>query len=466
MGTLRVGDPLDKSVDMGAIVAPVQLQRIRDLVAKGEAEGATLFQAGGAVPDKGSFYPPTLLTDVEPASTVAEVEIFGPVAVGMTFRTPSDAVELANNTRYGLAASIWSENINLALDTAAKLKAGVVWINSTNMFDAAAGFGGYRESGFGREGGREGLYEYLAPAWSKDLKPAADGAALKLSALPAEAEPAENGMPTIDRTAKLYVSGKQARPDSGYSYTVRDPKGTPVGQAGLGNRKDIRNAVEAAAKAGAWGAATAHNRAQVLYYVAENLAARSAEFEGRLATMTGGSAEAAAREVAAAVERTFFYAAWADKYDGQVHATKSRHVTLAMHEPWGTMGLICPDEAPLLGFVSLLMPAIAMGNRAVIVPSSAAPLAATDLYQVFDTSDLPGGVVNIVTGDRDALAKVLADHHDVAALWYVGSKAGSAAVEKASAANLKATWVNDGKTRDWFSPSRARAVSICGARRR
>ncbi len=451
MGTLRVGDPLDKSIDMGAIVAPVQLQRIRELVAKGQAEGATLFQAGGALPESGCFFPPTLLTDVEPASTVAEVEIFGPVAVAMTFRTPGEAIELANNSRYGLAASIWSENINLALDTAAKLKAGVIWVNSTNMFDAAAGFGGYRESGFGREGGREGLEEYLVPTWVKSLPAAPESAAAKLSALPAEAEPTENGTLTIDRTAKLYVGGKQARPDSGYSYTVRDAKGAPIGQAGLGNRKDIRNAVEAAAKAGAWGSATAHNRAQVLYYIAENLAARSSEFEARLAALAGGTAESAAREVAAAVERTFFYAAWADKYDGQVHATKSRHVTLAMNEPWGTMGIICPQEAPLLGFVSLLMPAVAMGNRVIIVPSSTAPLAATDFYQVLDTSDVPGGVVNIVTGEQDVLAKTLAEHHDVAALWYVGSRSGSAAVEKASASNLKATWVSDGKSRDWFS---------------
>ena len=451
MATLRVGDPLDKSVDMGAIVAPVQLERIRDLVRKGEAEGATLFQAGGAMPETGCFFPPTLLTDVEPASTVAEVEIFGPVAVAMTFRTPSEAVELANNSRYGLAASIWSEDINLALDSAAKLKAGVVWVNSTNMFDAAAGFGGYRESGFGREGGREGLYEYLVPTWLSEMPPGPDSVAAKLSALPAETGGAEAGTPTIDRTAKLYVGGKQARPDSGYSYTVRDAGGAPLGQAGLGNRKDIRNAVEAAAKAGAWSAATAHNRAQVLYYVAENLAARTAECESRLAAMTGGSAEAAAREVAAAVERTFFYAAWADKYDGQVHATRSRHVTLAMHEAWGVMGLVCPDEAPLLGFVSLLMPALAMGNRAIIVPSAAHPLAATDFYQVLDTSDVPAGVVNIVTGERDALAKTLAEHHDVAALWYIGPKAGCAMVEKASASNLKATWVNDGKARDWFS---------------
>ncbi len=452
MATLRVGDPLDKSTDVGAIVAPVQLERIRGLVEKGKAEGATLHQAAGALPKTGCFFKPTLFTDVEPASTIAEVEIFGPVAVAMTFRTPDEAVALANNTRYGLAASVWSENINLSLDTAAKLKAGVVWINSTNMFDAAAGFGGYRESGFGREGGREGQAEYLVPAWLKGLPAAVEMQAAKLSALPSEAEAADGATPTIDRTAKLYIGGKQARPDSGYSYTVRDPHGVPLGQAGLGNRKDIRNAVEAAAKASAWGAATAHNRAQVLYYVAENLAARAAEFEARLLAMTGASRKEAAREVASAIERCFFYAAWADKYDGQVQATKARHVTLAMHEPYGVLGLVCPEEAPLLGLVSLLMPVLAMGNCAIVVPSGQHPLSATDLYQVFDTSDVPAGVVNIVTGEPDTLAKTLAEHHEVAALWYCGSRAGSAMVEKASASNLKPTWVSDGRARDWFSP--------------
>ena len=169
METLRVGDPLDKSTDIGAIVAPVQLQRIRELVAKGEAEGATLWQPKTQIPAAGCFFPPSLFTEVEPASTIAEVEIFGPVAVSMTFRTPSEAVELANNTRYGLAASIWSENLNRALEVAAKVKAGVVWINCTNLFDAASGFGGYRESGFGREGGREGLAEYLVHRTEKNV---------------------------------------------------------------------------------------------------------------------------------------------------------------------------------------------------------------------------------------------------------------------------------------------------------
>ncbi len=120
-----------------------------------------MWQPSWAVPKEGSFYPPTLFTEVAPSSTIAQVEIFGPVLVSMTFRTPEEAVALANNTPFGLASSVWTENINLALDIAPKIKAGVVWVNCTNMFNASAGFGGYRESGFGREGGREGMYEYV-----------------------------------------------------------------------------------------------------------------------------------------------------------------------------------------------------------------------------------------------------------------------------------------------------------------
>jgi aldehyde dehydrogenase (NAD+) len=258
-------------------------------------------------------------------------------------------------------------------------------------------------------------------------------------------------MPGIDRTAKLYIGGKQVRPDSGYSYAVFGADGASLGDAGLGNRKDIRNAVEAASKASGWGGVTGHNRAQVLYYVAENLAARSAEFGARLSAMSGQTPESAVREVEAAIARTFWYAAWADKYDGQVHATKSRHITLAIPEPFGVMGIACPDEAPLLAFVSLVMPALAMGNRVVVVPSERQPLLATDFYQVLETSDVPAGVVNIVTGERDVLAKVLAQHDDVAAFWYFGSKAGSASVEKASAGNVKTTWATHGRARDWYS---------------
>ena len=235
----------------------------------------------------------------------------------------------------------------------------------------------------------------------------------------------------------MYVGGKQARPDGGAVYSVLDAQGRSVGQAGLGNRKDIRNAVEAAAKATGWGAATAHNRAQVLYYIAENLSARVAEFATRIEAMTGEDGRA---EVEASIRRLFFYAGFADKFDGSVHATRAKFVTLAMNEPYGVMGIVCPDEAPLLAFVSLIAPAIAVGNAVVAVPSAAHPLAATDFYSVLDTSDLPGGVVNIVTGEADALAKTLAEHDGVDALWRAGGGEGDRAIEEFSAGNLKPTW--------------------------
>jgi aldehyde dehydrogenase (NAD+) len=447
MEKLRVGDPLDKSTDIGAIVAEVQLDRIRRLVAQGRAEGGACFQPESALPASGLFYPPTLVTGLAPSSVLVQEEIFGPVLVSMTFRTQDEALALANNTRYGLAASVWSENINVTLDAAARVKAGVVWVNSTNLFDAASGFGGYRESGFGREGGREGLSEYLVPAWQKKAaKPAAVRAA-DFSASPAELAPETDGR--LDRTAKLYVGGKQVRPDSGYSYTVYSASGAPAGQAGLGNRKDVRNAVEAAQAAAGWSALSGHNRAQVLYYLAENLEARAAEFGERIATLTGVRQRAAAEEVAQAVGRITFYAAHADKYDGRVHSTRSRHVTLAMNEPWGVTGICCPDEATLLSFVSLVAPAIAMGNRVVVTPSPVWPLVATDFYQVLDTSDVPAGVVNIVTGDRETLVKTIGEHDDIAAVWYFGTREGSALVERASTGNLKATWVNDGRSIRW-----------------
>ena len=456
MKTLRVGDPLDKSIDMGAIVAPVQLERIRELVQKGIDEGGTLWQSEGALPAKGSFFPPSIFIDVEPASTVCEVEIFGPVAVMMSFRTPDEAVQLANHTRYGLAATIWSENINRALETAAKLKAGVIWINSTNLFDAGAAFGGYKESGFGREGGREGLLEYLVPS---HLKGHAEHAstAKQLVATPVVRAAGPAG-PHIDRTAKLYVGGKQARPDSGYSYAVHGKDNELIGLAGLGSRKDIRNAVEAAAKASAWSGASGHNRAQVLYYMAENFSARAAEFTARLVSLGHTQAEAAA-EVEKSLQRMFFYAGYADKYDGRVHATKARHLTVALNEAFGVLGIVCPDEAPLLAFVSLVMPAIAMGNRVVVVPSTVCPLLATDFYQILDTSDVPGGVVNIVTGERDELTKTLADHDDVAALWFAGPRAGVAAAERSSAGNLKPVWVLPGAAINWQSNLEGQGVS-------
>jgi aldehyde dehydrogenase (NAD+) len=362
-------------------------------------------------------------------------------------------VELANNTAYGLAASVWSESINLALDIAPRIKAGVIWINSTNLFDAACGFGGYRESGFGREGGIEGMHAYLEPAFIASL-PLYEENEGNGRAHPAEipGPGSIDGPPSVDRTPKLYIGGKQVRPDGGYSRAVVGTEGKLVGEVGEGNRKDIRDAVEAARKASGWSAVPAHTKAQVLFYTAENLAARTSEFCQRLAQTTGASPEEGARQVDATVRRLCSYAAWADKFEGVVHSPPIRDVTLAMHEPIGVVGIACPDDLPLLSFVSLVAPAIAMGNTVVVIPSQRHPLSITDLYQVFDTSDLPGGVINIVTGDRDALTEVLTGHDQVDALWYVGPASGSKRVEELSVGNMKRTWVNNGRRRDWYDP--------------
>jgi aldehyde dehydrogenase (NAD+) len=449
MSTLRAGPPLDKAIDIGAIVAPVQLERIRRLVDQGVAEGATCWQPELVLPSRGLYYPPTLLTNVQPTSIVAQQEIFGPVLAAMTFRTPREAVELANNTTYGLAACVWSESINVALHVAAQLKAGVVWVNCTNLFDASCGFGGYRESGYGREGGREGMREYLEPAWFKN--------APVLPASPALAAPNDqeepDAAPAIDRTVKLYIGGKQARPDSGYSMEVRSPEGKLLGEAPLGNRKDIRNAVEAARKAETWPKATAHNRAQVLFYLAENLSHRREEIAHRLAASVGE--QQAEREVETGISRIFSYAAWADKFDGAVHNPPFRNVAIAMNEPIGTVGIICPRELPLLVFLSLVMPALSVGNTVIAVPSETYPLITGDLYQLFDTSDFPGGAINIVTGSASQLLKVLAEHDDVDAIWSFADEAAAADAKFYSTGNLKQVWTNEGRAIDWFNPHQA-----------
>jgi len=444
MSTLRAGPPLDKAIDIGAIVARVQLDRIQKLVDQGIAEGATCWQPSIEMPSRGLYFPPTLLSNVHPTSIVAQQEIFGPVLAAMTFRTPAEAVELANNTAYGLASCVWSENINVALQVAAQIKAGVVWVNCTNLFDATCGFGGYRESGFGREGGREGLLEYLEPLWFKNAPalPAAKQSSLE------ESEESDTAAPAIDRTVKLYIGGKQARPDSGYSMQVRSRDGEPLGEVPLGNRKDIRNAVEAARKATAWGKSTAHNRAQVLYYIGENLAQRRDEIARRLARAVGNSQAEA--EIDRGIERIFSYGAWADKYDGAVHNPPFRNIAIAMNEPIGTVGVLCPLEAPLLGFLSTVLPVLAMGNTAVVIPSEAYPLITGDLYQLFDTSDLPGGAVNIVTGYQSQLLKVLAEHDGIDALWCFGDEASAAAAKASSTGNLKQVFTNEGRAIDWF----------------
>ncbi len=433
MSKLRIGNPLDKSIDMGAIVDATQLDRIRGMVDACDIGEKHAFS--GDLPNQGLFYPPTLITGLSTADTLIQDEIFGPVLVSMTFRTPSEAIALANNTRYGLAASIWSENINLALGIAPKIKAGVIWINGTNMFDAAAGFGGMRESGFGREGGWDGLYAYTkAKVPAKKIKPAVAKTVSNKDVL------------DIDRTAKLYLGGKQARPDGGYSKPIHDARRRLVGHMPIASRKDIRNAVEAAQAAASWSGTTGHLRAQILFYIAENLSARSAEFARNLDTYSG--TKTGKDQVEKALDTLFTFAAWADKNDGGVCNTPMRGATLSINEPVGVIGAFCGEAAPLVDLITPIAAGLSMGNRMIIVAPETAPLIATDLYQILDTSDVPAGVVNILTGDHADLAPTLASHMDIDAVWSLSNADISKTIEAGSVSNLKRTWVNNGRISD------------------
>lgn len=414
MDTLRVGNPLDKAVDLGAIVDRSQLERVSSLVKQGVEEGATSYQAKCDLPADGFYYPPTLLTDVEPASTVAQVEIFGPVLVAMTFRTPSEAVQLANNTVYGLAGSIWTQNLDVAHDIASQIKAGTIWVNCTNQFDASAGFGGYRESGYGREGGREGLFEYLK--WNPEKGKVSEQSSFEVNS-------------SLDRTHKLYIGGKQARPDGGYSFSA-------VGQEfALANRKDIRNASEAATSAQpAWAATSAFTRSQILYYLAENLEGAHQQILTAL-----GDSKSAEEEFEQAINLVLYYAAYADKYDGQVHQAPSRSLVYTRNEPLGVVATLAPQAPSFLGFLAANIPNIAMGNAVIALASHENPLPAVELMRVLEASDVPAGVFNIITGFPSELIPTLSGHLGIDAIWNLSGH-DSTELQKLSAGNLKQTW--------------------------
>ena len=444
--TLRLGSSLDKSTDIGSLVSNTQFNRVCEMVDEGLNHGGEVFQAYELNSDK-NYYPPTLITEVDSSHPLVQEEIFGPVLVSMTFRTQSEAIELANNSRYGLAASIWSENINRAMDVAPKVKAGVIWINCHNQFDASCGFGGIKESGFGREGGKEGLFEYLKP---QGLKSPNKSASASIS-FKEEA---------VDRTLKFYIGGKQVRPDGGHSLATFNADGSKAAYVGSGNRKDIRNAISAASKASSWGSLSGHARAQIIYFIAENLSVRELEWVERLKNLCGISKKQAKAEFDESISRLFSYAAWADKYDGAVHSAPYRGVTMALPEPVGVLAQIAPENSPLISTISLIAPAIAMGNCIVFVPSQKFASVALELVQTFETSDVPAGVINIVSGSKQDLAEQLAGHAEADAMWCWAESDLVSSVESISARDLKRLWVNDDEDRDWLNPMQGEGLEF------
>ncbi|XP_070584653.1 aldehyde dehydrogenase family 16 member A1 [Erythrolamprus reginae] len=424
MGRLRLGDSMDKNTDVGPLINNKQQNFIESLLEEAQAEGAQIFQTSASRPSKELFYPPTLITGVFPTSRCFKAKAF--------------------------------------LDCQS-LQVGTVWINSHNMLDAAAAFGGYKESGHGQNGGKEALYEYVRPIWetqprigcmNMNFETFATSPKTDLPAPCSTVPELKADIPRLDQTYKLYYGGSQKRPDSLSSRTIVDHAEKPVAVVADGNVKDILNAVEAAHKAApGWAKKTTHARAQILYYLAENLELRRAEIASKLESLMGIEKEEALMEVDTSVRRLFYWAAYADKYGGVVQETTLYGACIHFREPLGVVGIACPDKHPLLSFVSLFGAAITRGNCVVIIPSERYPLPALDFIQVLETSDVPAGVVNVISGSRDYLSRSLAEHHDVQAMWYFGSKEGSGLVEWASAGNLKRTWVNYGvDTRCWTDP--------------
>src|SRR6478752_9396377 len=481
IATLRVGDPMDKNTDVGAINSAGQLATIRSLTDAGDAEGAVRWTSPCPLPDRGFYFAPTVFTRVSQSMRIAREEIFGPVLSVLTFRTPDEAVAKANNTAYGLSAGVWTEKGSRILGMASALRAGVVWANTFNRFDPTAAFGGYKESGFGREGGRSGLAAYLdtddeppAPRASDDdtvLDAVVESAIAELAGTPdnpteaavlselvrrsterrgsgssgsAPAQPVpavaapRSTRVGVRKTYKLFIGGAFSRSESGRTYPATGGVGGSIrANVAQGSRKDARDAVLAARKAfGTWSTATAYNRGQVLYRVAEMLEGRREQFVDLL-----GGGFANERLVNAGIDRWVHYAGWTDKLAavfGSANPVAGPYFSFSTPEPTGVVVAVAPPDDPLLGLVGVLAPIIAAGNTAVVLASQPAPLAAVTLAEVLATSDLPGGVVNILTGDPLEMAPHLAAHADVNALDLTGvAGAARAELERAGAGTLK-----------------------------
>lgn len=233
----------------------------------------------------------------------------------------------------------------------------------------------------------------------------------------------------VRKTYKLYLGGAFPRSESGRSYPVSSADGTLLAHAAQASRKDVRDAVVAARKAVAgWSGATAYNRGQVLYRVAEMLEGRRAQFADEVAAAEGMKPRAALTLVDEAIDRLVYYAGWADKYAqvaGATNPVAGPYFTFSLPEPTGVVGIVAPQDSALLGFVSVVAPALTTGNTVVVVASESRPLPAVSLAEVLATSDLPGGVVNLLTGRVDELAPWLAAHRDVNALDLTGVAAGA-----------------------------------------
>ncbi|XP_008067419.1 aldehyde dehydrogenase family 16 member A1 isoform X2 [Carlito syrichta] len=449
MGRLRCGRGLDGAVDMGARGAAAR-DLAQRFVHEAQSQGAQVFQAGD-VPSESPFYPPTLVSQLPPASPCSQAEVPWPVVVASPFRTAKEALALANGIPRGGSASVWSERLGQALELGYGLRVGTVWINAHGLRDPAVPTGGCKESGSSWHGGPDGLYEYLRPSgtpaqqscFSKNFNYDTFGLTVSPT-LPAGPEIG----PSPALPYGLFVGGRFQAPGARSSRPIQDSLGKLHGYVAEGGPKDIRGAVEAAHQAApGWAGQSPGARAALLWALAAALDRRKSTLASRLERQ-GVELKAAEAEVELSVRRLRTWGARAQAQGHSLQVAGLKGPVLRLREPLGVLAIVCPDEWPLLAFVSLLAPALVHGNAVVMVPSGACPLLALDVCQ--DVATLfPAGLVNVVTGDRDHLTRCLALHQDVQALWYFGSAQGSQFVEWASAGNLKPVWGNRDCQRAW-----------------
>jgi aldehyde dehydrogenase (NAD+) len=428
LSTLRLGDPLDKNTDIGAINSKEQLERIRELSDVGVAEGAERWSAPCVIPENGFWYAPTIFTNVQTSSRIAREEIFGPVLSVLTFRTPAEAIAKANNTPYGLSAGIWTDKGSRILAVADQLRAGVIWANTFNRFDPSSPFGGSRAP----PPRTDGLTS--APRRPCDREADRDRGCRAQAQPPISRAPISLGRKegsrevtrlAVPKTYKLYIGGAFPRSESGRTYEVMTADGRFIANAAKASRKDARDAIVAArGGVSGWAGATAYNRGQVLYRIAEVLEGRRAQFIAEIEEAEGASRAVAAAQVDEAIDRWVWYAGWADKFAqvaGNANPVAGPYFNISVPEPTGVVAIIAPQDSSLLGFVSAIAPALVAGNSVVVVASERFPLSAISLAEVFATSDVPKGVVNVLTGSPAEIAPWLASHADVNAIDLVGA---------------------------------------------
>ncbi|KAL0993593.1 hypothetical protein UPYG_G00110230 [Umbra pygmaea] len=428
--------PLLAEGDRGLVDAAVQ---------EAQQQGATLIQPC-APPPFGTSYPPTVLCGVAPSCSCVVTPNPGPLLPLLSFRSHGEGVTLGNHSPHGQAASLWTEDITLALEAAKSLAVGCVWVNSHSVLDPALPLSGHKESGNCTDGGKEGLFQFLQPSSSPSL-PRSSPSSLDYAKFGTAASsaiiPLGSDSSSYPHCYLQYVGGKQCKSESGSSVSVLAPGGAVLAYCPDGGRKDVRNAVEAAIKVQpSWMKKTPPERAQSLFSLANALELKRLDMATSIQSQTGLSLEKANEEVELSISQLCDWAARCDKERGGAPSLPLSGSALSIPEALGVVGVVLPDSSPLLSMVSLLAVAVAMGNAVVMVPSPKYPLPALEFIQVLQTSDLPGGVVSIITGGRDQLTQALANHSVIKAIWYWGNMEGCQYLQHTCSSPLKNLWLH------------------------